>query len=121
MEDILDTLKGQTAPRLLAGLAVLVVCLIASRYAARLVERALRRACLLTVYIKRSTNLMLLAEEQGIGTCWIGFAEALFDDPEFKQGHKVPANFKLVATLSMGFRKHETKPCERRAPVFFCR
>ena len=66
-------------------------------------------------------NLMLLAEEQGIGTCWIGFAEALFDDPEFKQAHKVPANFKLVATLSMGFRKHETKPCERKAPVFFCK
>ena len=66
-------------------------------------------------------NLMLLAEEQGIGTCWIGFAEALFDDPAFKQAHKIPDSFKLVATLSMGFRKHETKPCERRAPRFFCK
>ena len=66
-------------------------------------------------------NVMLLAQEHGIGSCWIGFAEALFNEPEFKQAHGVPESFKLVATLSMGFRKHETRPCKRRPPRFFCK
>lgn len=43
MEEIFDTLKAQTAGKLLSGLLVLVVCLLASKYIAKLIDRALRR------------------------------------------------------------------------------
>lgn len=64
-------------------------------------------------------NIMLAAQEEGIGCCWIGFAEALFDEADFKAAHHVPENFHLVATLSMGYTKVAVPPCTRKAPVFF--
>ena len=64
-------------------------------------------------------NIMLAAENEGIGSCWIGFAEALFDDADFKAEHNVPANFHLVSTLSMGYAKVAVPPCTRKPPVFF--
>ena len=64
-------------------------------------------------------NIMLAAQNDGIGCCWIGFAEALFNDEDFKAAHHVPGNFHLVATLSMGHTKVPVPPCTRKAPVFF--
>ncbi len=64
-------------------------------------------------------NVMLAAQEEGIGCCWIGFAEALLDDADFKAAHNVPEGFRLVATLSMGHTRAAVPPCTRRPPVFF--
>ena len=64
-------------------------------------------------------NLMLAAAEEGLGCCWIGFAEALFNDASFKSAHHVPDNFHLVATLSMGYTKVPVPPCTRKEPVIF--
>ena len=64
-------------------------------------------------------NLMLAAENEGIGCCWIGFAEALLNDEDFKKAHGVPENFHLVSTISMGYTKVAVSPCTRKPPVFF--
>ncbi|HJD96589.1 nitroreductase family protein [Mailhella massiliensis] len=64
-------------------------------------------------------NIMLAGQDEGIGCCWIGFAEALFDDAAFKAAHQVPEHFHLVATLSMGHTKVPVPPCTRKPPVFF--
>ena len=64
-------------------------------------------------------NLMLAAENEGIGCCWIGFAEVLFDDEAFKKAHGVPEGFHLVSTLSMGYTKVAVPPCTRKPPIFF--
>lgn len=64
-------------------------------------------------------NIMLAAATEGLGCCWIGFAEALFDDAAFKAQHHVPEDFHLVATLSMGHTKVSVPPCTRKPPVFF--
>ncbi len=64
-------------------------------------------------------NFMLAAENEGIGCCWIGFAEALFNDEDFKKAHGVPENFHLVSTISMGYAKVAVPPCTRKDPVFF--
>ena len=64
-------------------------------------------------------NVMLAAESEGLGCCWIGFAEALFDDMDFKKAHNVPDNFHLVSTLTMGYTKVAVPPCTRKPPFFF--
>lgn len=64
-------------------------------------------------------NFMLAAQNEGLGCCWIGFAEALFNDHEFKAAHEVPDSFRLVSTLSVGYTKAAVPPCVRKTPVFF--
>lgn len=64
-------------------------------------------------------NIMLAAESEGIGCCWIGFAEVLFDSTSFKADHHVPENYHLVSTLSMGYTRVAVPPCTRKPPVFF--
>jgi nitroreductase len=48
-------------------------------------------------------NLHLLAEESGLGCCWIGFAHNIFSDPEIKLELSVPQNFQLVAPVILGY------------------
>jgi nitroreductase len=52
-------------------------------------------------------NLSLLAEEEGLGCCWIGLAHNIFADPEVKKELGVPENYHLVAPLILG---HPAKP-----------
>jgi nitroreductase len=47
-------------------------------------------------------NLSLLAEEQGLGCCWIGEAHNIFADPVVKKEMGVPENYHLVASLILG-------------------
>jgi len=54
-------------------------------------------------------NLHLLAEESGLGCCWIGFAHNIFSEPEIKKEFGVPGNFQLVAPVILGYpAKKET-------------
>lgn len=64
-------------------------------------------------------NIMLLAESEGIGCCWIGFAEAVLNTVEFKKAHNVPDHFELVSTISMGYSNSKLKPATRRPPMIF--
>ena len=48
-------------------------------------------------------NLMLLAEEDGLGSCWIGFAHRIFDMDEIMRELNVPKEFSLVAPIILGY------------------
>ena len=64
-------------------------------------------------------NIMLAAQNMGIGTCWIGFAEYYLNTTEFKSKYNVPANYELVAPLSCGFMKTKMQPPKRKPPIIF--
>jgi nitroreductase len=62
-------------------------------------------------------NLMLAAREQGIGSCWIGFAHVLFDSPELKRELGVPEEYRVVAPIILGYPKGDMPaPTPRNAP-----
>ncbi|HET6421091.1 MAG TPA: nitroreductase [Geobacteraceae bacterium] len=48
-------------------------------------------------------NLHLLAEESGLGCCWIGFAHNIFGEPETMKELGIPKNYELVAPVILGF------------------
>lgn len=90
-----------------------------------------RANCILAIYGDTSThfydkdcslaaaNIILAANDMGIGTCWIGFAESYFSTPEFKAKYNVLENYDIVCTLSMGYMKVQMAPPERDAPKVF--
>lgn len=47
-------------------------------------------------------NLHLLAEQDGLGCCWIGFAHNLFADPRIMRELQVPEDYELVAPVILG-------------------
>lgn len=47
-------------------------------------------------------NLHLLADEQGLGCCWIGFAHNILNEPAMKRGLGVPEQYELVAPVVLG-------------------
>lgn len=56
-------------------------------------------------------NLHLLAEDQGLGCCWIGFGHNIFADPQVKSELGVPRHYQLVAPVILG---HPAIPAEHR-------
>lgn len=62
-------------------------------------------------------NIMLAAKSLGLGSCWIGFARALGQDPEFMRELNVPADHQLVASIILGYpRKGDMRPSVRDEP-----
>lgn len=63
-------------------------------------------------------NINLLAEEQGLGCCWIGFAHNVLDEPEIKQELGVAEEYQLVAPLIIGYpavkREQADNPIKRK-------
>ncbi len=47
-------------------------------------------------------NLSLLAEEAGLGSCWIGFAHNIFSKREIKSEFGLSENYQLVAPIIVG-------------------
>ncbi len=47
-------------------------------------------------------NLHLLAEESGLGCCWIGFAHNIFAELDIKMELGIPDNYQLVAPVIIG-------------------
>ncbi|NLT95984.1 MAG: nitroreductase family protein [Clostridia bacterium] len=64
-------------------------------------------------------NIILAAYSKGIGSCWIGFAEAILNTKEFKDLHGVPEEYNLVSTLCLGYMKEKPQPPERKKPLIF--
>jgi len=64
-------------------------------------------------------NIMLAAYSKGIGSCWIGFAEAILNTQEFKDKHGVPEEFNLVCAIGLGYMKEKLEPPTRKKPLIF--
>jgi nitroreductase len=61
-------------------------------------------------------NLMLAARDQGIGTCWVGFARPWLNQPEIKRELGLPAKFHVVAPIALGYPKAWPPSHGRSAP-----
>lgn len=61
-------------------------------------------------------NLMLVARAAGLGSCWIGFAQAFLGTPEGKAALKLPAAYKPVAPIIVGYPKAWPAPVPRKEP-----
>ena len=61
-------------------------------------------------------NLMLTARAAGLGTCWIGFAQAWLGTAEGKAALKLPAAYVPVAPIIVGHPKSAPPPIPRKEP-----
>jgi len=61
-------------------------------------------------------NLMLAARAAGLGSCWIGFAQGFLGTPEGKAALTLPAAYKPVAPIIVGYPKSWPPPVPRREP-----
>jgi nitroreductase len=50
-------------------------------------------------------NLMLAARDEGIGTCWIGFARPWLNLPSTQHELGLPENYHVVAPIVLGYPK----------------
>lgn len=62
-------------------------------------------------------NLMLAARNEGLGSCWIGFARPWLDLPATKAELKLPDQYHVVAPIVLGYPKawpesHGRNPAE---------
>ena len=62
-------------------------------------------------------NLMLAAYSEGLGTCWIGFAQGFLNTPDGKQALGIPDDWVPVAPLIVGHASAQRAPVPRREPV----
>lgn len=61
-------------------------------------------------------NLMLAARAQGLGSCWIGFAEAWLSTPQGKAALGIAEDRTPVAPVILGWPQGETPPTPRNPP-----
>jgi len=61
-------------------------------------------------------NLMLAAYSEGLGTCWIGFAQGFLNTSEGKNALGLPATWVPVAPIIVGHPKAEIAPVPRKEP-----
>ncbi|MCE5219007.1 nitroreductase family protein [bacterium] len=62
-------------------------------------------------------NLMLAATGMGLGTCWIGMAEALLRSPEVKAEMGVPQEAQPIATLILGYPDDDSPRKAKNPPT----
>jgi nitroreductase len=61
-------------------------------------------------------NLMLAAYGEGLGTCWIGFAQRFLNTAEGKNALGLPTTSVPVAPIIVGHPKTEIAPVARKEP-----
>ena len=62
-------------------------------------------------------NLMLAATAKGLGTCCIGFAVGVLNEPDVKRELGIPAEGAAVAPIIVGTARADPAPVGRKAPV----
>jgi nitroreductase len=62
-------------------------------------------------------NAMLAALDFGLGSCWIGFAQAWLNSEEGLKALALPQNYRAVAPLIIGYPKAEMPPVPRKSPT----
>jgi nitroreductase len=62
-------------------------------------------------------NLMLAAFAEGLGTCWIGFAQRWLETDEGKHAIDVPGYYQPVAPIILGHPKGDAPVVPRNPPV----
>lgn len=62
-------------------------------------------------------NLMLAAHDQGLGTCWIGFAQRWLAAEEGRRLINLPPDCIPIAPIIVGHPDGVTPPVPRKAPV----
>jgi len=60
-------------------------------------------------------NLMLAAHAEGLGSCWIGFAQSWLGTPEGKRALELPEEFTPVAPIIVGYPKSRVPAIPRSA------
>jgi nitroreductase len=61
-------------------------------------------------------NMMLAAYAEGLGTCWIGFAQGYLNTPEGKNALGLPATWVSVAPIIVGHPMTVSPPVARNKP-----
>jgi nitroreductase len=61
-------------------------------------------------------NLMLAARAIGLGSCWIGFSQSWLATSDGKAALKIPATYKPVAPIIVGYPKSFPLPVQRKEP-----
>ncbi len=61
-------------------------------------------------------NLMLAAYAQGLGSCWIGFAQKWLETPEGKKAVELDAAYVPVAPIIIGHASGDAPPVPRNPP-----
>ncbi len=62
-------------------------------------------------------NLMLMAHALGLGSCWIGFAQAYLNTAAGRQALGAPAGWVTVAPLIVGHPRTRPAPVPRQEPA----
>ena len=62
-------------------------------------------------------NLMLAAYAEGLGSCWIGFAQSFFNTPQGKKTLGLPAEWAPVAPIIVGYPETHPVPVTHKEPV----
>lgn len=66
-------------------------------------------------------NFMLAAHNEGLGTCWIGFARDLLNSAELKEELEIPFEYAAVAPLVLGYPAVEHPAVPRKEPEIYFR
>lgn len=62
-------------------------------------------------------NLMLAATSQGLGSCWIGLAQAWLNSAEGREAIGLPAGERVIAPLVVGYASGRPQALPRRKPM----
>ncbi len=58
-------------------------------------------------------NIVLVATELGLGTCWIG----AFDEGKLRKALNIPKDYKIVAMTPIGYANEQKEPATDRKPL----
>ncbi|HZZ79740.1 MAG TPA: nitroreductase [Gemmataceae bacterium] len=67
-----------------------------------------------------SQNLMLAAHDMGLATCPIGFAWSLFESNDVKEELGIPAEYRPILPIIVGYPKQPPPPVSRKEPEIHC-
>ena len=66
-------------------------------------------------------NMMLAAYSLGLGSCWIGSAVVVANDPKVKRELGVPEDHEVYAAVIFGYPKEEPKVPQKQPPIILKR